>query len=192
MGGIADDVDDLVIKALSHHERKNILRIVASYPDGVNYTGILGESGLSTGKLNYHLGELAGFLERGEGRLYRLTQPGKKAVAVLGFIHQDVDPGILELADTRRARRLRTIRKNMDHGFYFLGIAMITMTGVFGNLAWVEDDPVLNIFTGLFSVLVAFIMYMTNRPRLKDPERVPRVIEWFEWRVLGKNQYRRS
>lgn len=45
MGGIADDVDDLVIKALSHHERKNILRIVASYPDGVNYTGILESPG---------------------------------------------------------------------------------------------------------------------------------------------------
>jgi len=51
---------------------------------------------------------------------------------------------------------------------------------------------VLNIFTGLFAVLVAFIPYMTNRSRLKDPERVLRVIEWFEWRVLGKNQYRRS
>lgn len=111
---------------------------------------------------------------------------------MLDFIHQDVDSGILELADTRRARRLRSIRRNMDHGFYFLGIAMITMTGVFGYLAWVEDDPVLNIFTGLFAVLVAFILYMTNRSRMKDPERVLRVIEWFEWRILGKNQYRRS
>jgi len=51
-----DEIDDLVIRALSSPERKNILRIVASYPEGVNYTGILGETMLSTGRLNYHLG----------------------------------------------------------------------------------------------------------------------------------------
>jgi len=31
-----------VIKVLSHKERKRILKIVASYPEGINYTGILG------------------------------------------------------------------------------------------------------------------------------------------------------
>jgi len=31
-----------VIRALSSQERKNILRIVGGYPEGVNYTGILG------------------------------------------------------------------------------------------------------------------------------------------------------
>ena len=53
-----NELDDLVIKVLSHQERKRILKIVGSYPEGVNYTGILGETGLSTGRLNYHLGEL--------------------------------------------------------------------------------------------------------------------------------------
>jgi hypothetical protein len=76
-----NELDDLIIKAIGHHERKNILRIVGSYPEGVNYTGILGESGLSTGRLNYHMGELEGFLARDENRLYSLSEIGKKAVA---------------------------------------------------------------------------------------------------------------
>lgn len=78
MNGAEETLEDLVIRALSHKERKNILKIVASYPDGVNYTGILGESGLSTGKLNYHLGELTGFLEKGDNRLYRVTDWGER------------------------------------------------------------------------------------------------------------------
>ena len=60
------ELDDLVIKVLGHRERKRILKIVGSYPEGVNYTGVLGETGLSTGRLNYHLGELDGFLDRDE------------------------------------------------------------------------------------------------------------------------------
>ena len=51
-----NELDDLIIKVLSHQERKRILKIVGSYSKGVNYTGILGETGLSTGRLNYHLG----------------------------------------------------------------------------------------------------------------------------------------
>ena len=47
-----DELDDLVIRALSSPERKNIRRIVGSYPEGVNYTGILGETMLCTGRLN--------------------------------------------------------------------------------------------------------------------------------------------
>ena len=87
MNGADETLEDLVIRALSHSERKNILKIVASYPEGVNYTGILGESGLSTGKLNYHLGQLTGFLERGDDRLYMVTELGRKAISVLEYIY---------------------------------------------------------------------------------------------------------
>jgi len=40
----SSELDDIIIKALGHQERKNILKIIASYPEGVNYTGILGET----------------------------------------------------------------------------------------------------------------------------------------------------
>jgi hypothetical protein len=53
-----NELNDLVIKVLSHQERRRILMIVGSYPEGVKYTGILGETGLSTGRLNYHMRNL--------------------------------------------------------------------------------------------------------------------------------------
>ncbi|RLI03784.1 hypothetical protein DRO31_00915 [Candidatus Bathyarchaeota archaeon] len=102
----SSELDDIIIKALGHQERKNILKIIASYPEGVNYTGILGETELSTGRLNYHLGELEEFLDRGEDRLYRLNKIGEKAVATIEFINKDVDLNLLETVNTKRSKRL--------------------------------------------------------------------------------------
>ncbi len=118
-------LDDLVIKVLSHKERKRILKIVGSYPEGVNYTGILGETKLSTGRLNYHLGELEGFLDRDEDRLYSLSVLGRKAVATLNFINEDIDHAVLDSVNPKRAERLKKIRRRLDLGFYVVSVAML-------------------------------------------------------------------
>lgn len=187
---VAEDLDDVVIKGLSSLERRNILRIVASYAEGVSYTGILGETGLSTGRLNYHLGELTGFLERSESRLYSLTELGKKAVAVLTFIHEDFDTGLLEKVNTKRSKRLKSIRKRMDYGFYFLGLILLGVTCVAGTFAEVESDPVLRAFTGIWVLFSFGLMYFINQSRKKDPERILWLIEWLEWKLFGNYRAR--
>jgi len=167
-----NELDDLVIRALSSPERKNILRIVGSYPEGVNYTGILGETMLSTGRLNYHLGELDGFLERDEERRYRLTELGRKAVAVLELIKQDLDTGVLETLNTRRADRLHWIRRRMDAGYFVASAVLLGITGLMGYFAFVERDPVLAAFTPVWGALSAGVIYLMNRSQRKDPERI--------------------
>ena len=186
-----NELDDLVIRALSSPERKNILRIVGSYPEGVNYTGILGETMLSTGRLNYHLGELDGFLERDEERRYRLTELGRKAVAVLEFIKEGIDTGILVTLNTRRGERLRWIRRRMDAGFYVASAVLLGITGLMGYFAFVERDPVLAAFTPVWGVFSAGLIYLMNRSRRRDPERILWVVEWLEWRLLGGYKERR-
>ena len=190
VGKMAEDLDDMVIKGLSSPERRNILRIVSSYPEGVSYTGILGESGLSTGRLNYHLGELTGFLERGESRLYGLTELGKKAVAVLTFIHEDFDAGLLETVNTKRSKRLKSIRRLMDYGFYFLGLILLGVTCVAGTSAEASGDPVLRAFTGFWALFSIGLMYFVNQSRKKDPERILWLVEWFEWKLFGNYRAR--
>ncbi len=180
-----------MIKALSSPERKNILRIVGGYPEGVKYTGILGETMLSTGRLNYHLGELDGFLERDEERRYRLTELGRKAVAVLEFIKEGIDTGVLETLNTRRGERLRWIRRRMDAGFYVASAVLLGITGLMGYFAFVERNPVLAAFTPVWGVLSAALIYLMNRSRRKDPERILWVVEWLEWRLLGGYKERR-
>jgi hypothetical protein len=184
MAGDGRDVEDLVVRAIGHPERKNILRIVGGYPEGVKYSGILGESGLSTGRLNYHLGELAGFLERDEERRYRLSELGRKAVATLEFIKKDLDISVLEGLNDKRAQRLKWIRMNQDVGFIIGALVMASMPVLFGYHAWVEANQVLVIFTLLSAVFAAGIIYLMDRSRKRNPERILWFIEWLEWRLF--------
>jgi hypothetical protein len=180
-----NELDDLIIKALGHPERKNILRIVGSYTEGVTYTGILGESGLSTGRLNYHLGELEGFLERGQERLYSLSGIGKKAVATIEFINKDVDLNLLKTVNTKRSTRLKRIRRRLDLGFYTVTVFMVGLTVLFAYMSYMEADSILTAFTGLWALFALGIIYMTDRSRKNDPERILWVWEWLEWKLVG-------
>lgn len=178
------EIDDLVIKVLGHTERKRILRIVSSYPEGIKYTGILGETGLTTGRLNYHLGELDGFLERDEERQYTLTKLGEKAVATLEFIKQDVDPIVYESVNTKRNQRLMKMRKRFDIGFYFLAFVMIDLVAFFTYISFKQRDPVFQTFTILSIVFTAGILYLANRSRKQDPDKVVWIWEWLEWKLF--------
>ena len=178
------ELDDLVIKVLGHRERKRILKIVGSYPEGVNYTGVLGETGLSTGRLNYHLGELDGFLERDEDRLYRLSPLGEKAVATLEFIKQDIDPVIFDSVNTKRSARLKRIRGRLDIGFYVLVVTMVGINGLMAYFSLTQSDTVLSVFTGLWTIFTVGVIYVTDQSRKKDPERILWLLEWLEWRLF--------
>lgn len=185
-----NELDDIIIKALGHPERKNILKIVASYPEGVTYTGILGETGLSTGRLNYHLGELESFLDRGEDRLYMLSQVGEKAVATIEFINKDVDVKLLESVNTKRAQRMKAIRRRLNIGFYTITAVMVGVTGMMGYFAYTESDMILASFTGLFALFSGVIVYLTDRSRRRDPERILWLWEWLEWKLVGNYRNR--
>jgi len=93
----AEKINELIIKALSNKERKYILNIISSHPDGINYTGILNEIKLSTGRLNYHLGELAGLFEKDEEKNYKITALGRKALDVQGYIDKKIDKNDLNI-----------------------------------------------------------------------------------------------
>ena len=88
--GPEPDVEEVILQALSHKDRRKILKILASAPGGITYSSILGETGLSTGRLNYHLKELSGFIERDDERMYRLTALGEKALGTLRYTTEDL------------------------------------------------------------------------------------------------------
>ena len=57
-----EDVEELIIQGLGHRERRNILKIISLAPNGAIYSDILGELGLNTGRMNYHLRHWRGWL----------------------------------------------------------------------------------------------------------------------------------
>ena len=86
-----DDIEEIILQALNHPERRNIIEILGTSPEGASYSSILGEIGLNTGKMNYHLRLLEGLIERDKNRLYTLTPIGKKAFMVLNSISEDLE-----------------------------------------------------------------------------------------------------
>jgi DNA-binding MarR family transcriptional regulator len=91
-----EDVEELIIQGLGHRERRNILKIISLTPKGAIYSDILGELGLNTGSMNYHLRQLEGLVERNGERRYHLTPLGKRALAVLGSMTDDLENGYEE------------------------------------------------------------------------------------------------
>jgi hypothetical protein len=97
-----EDVEELIIQGLGHRERRNILKIINLAPKGAIYSDILGELGLNTGSMNYHLRQLEGLVERNGGRRYHLTPLGKRALAVLDSMTDELENGYEEYLTTAR------------------------------------------------------------------------------------------
>ncbi len=70
------EAESIIFDVLAHPARRDILKLVAYGDDGASYTEILSELGLSTGKLNYHIKQLDGFIEKNERLRYTLTPLG--------------------------------------------------------------------------------------------------------------------
>ncbi|MCW4004831.1 MAG: helix-turn-helix domain-containing protein [Candidatus Bathyarchaeota archaeon] len=84
----SEQIENVTFQALAHQTRRTIIRIVQSRKQGISYTELITELGLSTGKLNYHLEQLKGLIEKNSSNYYVLTSFGEKAVEHLNLIQQ--------------------------------------------------------------------------------------------------------
>lgn len=104
-GRLAKEAEEIILQGIGHEERRNILKIVGSSPEGVIYSEILNELQLNTGKLNYHLKLLEGLIERDNDRHYRLTKLGMKSVMILNSITEDLDEEEIKLVSTAKTKK---------------------------------------------------------------------------------------
>ena len=117
-----DEIEDIFLQALSHKERRGILKIIGATQGGVTYSSILGETELNTGHLNYHLRSLEGLIEKADG-LYRLTPLGTKALNVIPTLSQDVDNGMLHYVESARSTKQGLLHP-VAKGLIYIGIAV--------------------------------------------------------------------
>ena len=117
-----DEIEDIILQALSHKERRGILRIIGATQGGVTYSSILGETELNTGHLNYHLRSLEGLIEKADG-LYSLTPLGAKALNVIPTLSQDVDNGMLHYVESARSTKQGLLHP-VAKGLIYIGIAV--------------------------------------------------------------------
>jgi predicted transcriptional regulator len=125
---------DTIIKALNHQERRQIITILKYQPEGVRYTALLGETGLTTAKLNYQLNELHLLIEKKPEGQYILTELGKRAASILDNINQNLD-GDLELQPIVEDDSKERLEKNINRIFWAVmivySLAPLTLTYVY-------------------------------------------------------------
>src|SRR3990172_4330798 len=141
-----DQIENIVFQALAHPVRRTILKIVALSIKGISYTDLITELGLSTGKLNYHLEQVLGLIEKNNERLYVLTPFGRKALNQLNLIKEEMTPDdeeYIRIAESAQKSSLQPIIKLfLLVGIIFSSLVIIIWSYI-AYIAIVEGAPVI-------------------------------------------------
>ncbi len=181
-----EQIENVVFQALAHPTRRTILRIVQSRSMGVSYTELITELGLSTGKLNYHLEQLKGVLEKNSSSYYVLTPFGKKTSEHLNLIEQRTsldDEKYVTIAALSQKGSLQPIVK----AILIINIALmaffVALWAYIGYIAIVEGAPVIVyvLLPALFAIGVGILGVLVYA-LVKTPLWIKR----FERRFFGE------
>ncbi len=107
------EVEATVFEVLGHPIRRDILKLLSYSDNGASYTEILGEFTLSTGRLNYHLKQMEGFIQKNEHFRYTLTPLGKSATDLMTSLSKDLPEGVEKYVKIRRPPSLMPAMKFM-------------------------------------------------------------------------------
>ncbi len=181
-----DQVEGIIFQVLSHQMRRTILKILALDTKGVSYTELVTELGLSTGKLNYHLEQLAGFVEKNEERRYVLTPLGKKALSQLNLVKQEItseDEKYVRAAGLAQKTSLQPTAK----AFLLIGILIVSLIiFVWVYIAYIavtEGAP--TIVYVLLPILIAVGLSLLGT-LIYALKKTPLWVRRFERRFLGE------
>lgn len=119
-----NEVENIILQAIGHNERRVIIRIIGANPEGVTYSSILGETELNTGHLNYHLRNLDGLIEKWDDKMYRLTPIGYKALELMNNLSNEIDSETI-----RYVEQVKGINDGSIHPFV-KGLLYISIAGV--------------------------------------------------------------
>lgn len=182
-----EQIESVTFQALAHPTRRTIIRIVQSKNQGISYTELITELGMSTGKLNYHLEQLKGLIEKNSNQHYVLTPFGKKTIQHLNLIEQKISPEdekYIKIAVLSQKTSLQPIVK----AFLTISIALsAVLTAIWGYLAYIvisEGGPA--IVYVLLPVLIAVGFSLLGTlvyALIKAPSWVKRL----EQRFFGEN-----
>jgi hypothetical protein len=148
-----DEIEEIIIQALGHPERRNIIEILGTSKENVSYSEVLGDIGLNTGKMNYHLKLLEGLIERDKNRRYTLTPIGKKAFMILNSMTTDLENGYEEYLRKVNLRQNSGILRLAN--IWYAVFALLSLSAVAG--LWVFIDTAIG--AGALSSSSMFYVY---------------------------------
>lgn len=185
MNSVDSQVEEIIIQALSHQARRDAIRIIASAEDGSTYSELMVELGLSTGKLNYHLGQLEGLIEKNEKRKYMLTSLGNKSLILLNSISKEIGPNEknnLKNAQISQGVTLHPLVKS----FIYISMAMISVILFIWTfltyIVIIEGAPLIVyiVLPALLAIGIAILVWLLYALRVS-----PEILKRLERRILG-------
>lgn len=121
--------EDVIINALNHEIRREILRLLKEKK--MSYSNLLDQFAISTGKLNYHLKLLSGFIEKDLEGLYKITKLGIRLISLLNNLNEsitDEDRPLLKKAYVSQIGSDKSfLRIRLVGGIYFKITAVIAV-----------------------------------------------------------------
>ncbi|MCL4429695.1 MAG: helix-turn-helix domain-containing protein [Chloroflexi bacterium] len=182
-----EQIENVTFQALAHQTRRTIIRIVESRNQGISYTELITELGMSTGKLNYHIEQLKGLIEKNGSQRYVLTPFGKKAVEHLNLIEQKIsseDEKYIKIAVLSQKTSLQPIVKALLTISIALS-AVLTAVWVFLAYVFLTEGAPLIVFI-LMPVLIA-VGFGLLGSLVYALVKAPSWIKRFEQRFFGEN-----
>lgn len=133
------EIEAVIFEALAHPARRDVIRLISYGADGASYTEILGELRLSTGRLNYHLKQLEGFIEKNERLRYQLTPLGQRAFDLVISLEGQAQNNLKDYVKIKKKPSLMPALK---------GIVLIQMVVVLAPISFVGYLLFIEITTG--------------------------------------------
>jgi predicted transcriptional regulator len=181
------NAQDAIIRAINHPERRQILQILAK--SETRYSAILGETGLTTSKLNYQLNELQGLIEKNSEGDYVLTELGQRAVNILQNINENLK-GDIELAPIMHNARHNYVTKQLNTIFYIIMVSIVIGAIL---LTYFSFQPGNTIDTTMLLVCygaMGLTMFGLNQARKNSPKYLHSLVDWLDWKLFGNGDSR--
>ena len=181
------NAQDAIIRAINHPERRQILHILAK--EETRYSAILGETQLTTSKLNYQLNEMEGLIEKTQDGDYRLTELGQRAINILRNIDENLK-GDIELTPIMHNTRQNYVTKQVNMIFYII-FASIAIGAIV--LTYFYLDPRNGITTNVLLVSLGAMGLSAlglNQARKNSPKYLHSLVDWLDWKLFGNGESR--
>jgi predicted transcriptional regulator len=185
-----EQIENVTFQALAHQTRRTIIRIVQSRNQGISYTELITELGMSTGKLNYHIEQLKGLIEKNNKQQYVLTPFGKKAIEHLNLIDQRISPDdekYVKIAVLSQKMTLQPIVKALLTISIVLSAVLTAVWVYLFYIIIIEGAPI--IIYGIMPVLIAVgfaLIGILVYALVKTPVWIKR----FEQRFFGETYFK--
>lgn len=180
------NAQDAIIRAINHPERRQILKILAK--SETRYSAILGETGLTTSKLNYQLNELQGLIEKNIEGDYQLTELGKRANNILRNIDENLN-GDIELAPIIQNSRHNYIKKQVNTIFGISMASIIIGATIIAYFYLIGSDITAQILLVSYGAMGLALIGL-NQARKNSPKYMHSLVDWLDLKLFGNGDNR--